>query len=88
MDEFLREKDVCIRGLAHPVVSRDNGNTMNVMQDDGGKSVGEATPRGDERYAFCAIHARIERGKASPASSGVSQTLVRSVAVIFRISVL
>ncbi len=34
VDEFLREKDVCIRGLAHPVVSRDNGNTMGAMQDD------------------------------------------------------
>jgi len=34
VDEFLREKNVCIRGLAHPVVSRDNGNAMGAMQGD------------------------------------------------------
>jgi pimeloyl-ACP methyl ester carboxylesterase len=34
--EFLKEKNVCVRGLAHPVVSRDNGTMMvgSSMEDD------------------------------------------------------
>ena len=34
VDEFLKQKNVCVRGLAHPVVSRDNGNGTGAMQTE------------------------------------------------------
>ena len=89
VDEFLKQKNVCVRGLAHPVVSRDNGNGTGAMQtedDDEEENPLEKQLREATKNTPFAQFMPESKKKSDVNVEPVSRTEVRLVAVTFLIS--